>query len=132
MAKAVAITRMEKYRTEIKTGSEHILIADEPFKVGGRDSGASPTELLAASLAACSTMTMKMYADRKKWPLEEVDCEIEFQREIKDSSTTFRKKIIIKGDLDEEQRKRIFEISKKCPVHRILSGSAEIESQLLD
>lgn len=132
MAKAVSTTRMERYRTEIKTGSDHILIADESFEDGGRDSGGTPTELLAASLASCSTMTMKMYADRKGWPMEEATCEVEFKRDLKDSSTTFNKRIQIFGDLDKEQRERIFEISKKCPVHRILMGSIDIDSKLTD
>lgn len=130
MAKAVATTQRERFKTEIKTGSSHILIADEPFEEGGQDSGGTPTELLASSLASCSSITMKMYADRKKWPLEEVKVSIEFKRDIKDGSTTFYKKVEMKGDLDEEQRKRIFEISKKCPVHRILLGEIDIESEL--
>lgn len=130
MAKAVSITRRESYKTEIKTGSEHLLVADESFQDGGRDSGATPTELLAAALASCSTITMKMYADRKKWPLEEAQVTVEFKREVKDQQTTFYKKVALRGDLSEEQRKRIFEISKKCPVHRILVGDSTVESAL--
>lgn len=132
MAKAVSTTRMERFKTEIKTGSDHIFIADESFGDGGRDSGGTPTELLAASLASCSSITMKMYADRKQWPMEEVKVTVEFKRDIQDSSTTFYKKIEIEGDLDEEQRKRIFEISKKCPVHRILLGNIGVESELME
>lgn len=132
MAKAVSITRRESYKTEIKTGSDHLLVADESFQDGGRDSGATPTELLAAALASCSSITMKMYADRKKWPLEEAQVAVEFKREGKDQKTVFYKKVTLVGDLAEEQGKRIFEISKKCPVHRILLGDIAIESELVD
>ncbi len=130
MAKAISITRRESYKTEIKTGSDHLLVADESFQDGGRDSGATPTELLAAALASCSTITMKMYADRKKWPLEEAHVTVEFKREVKDQKTVFYKKVSLLGDLSDQQRERIFEISKKCPVHRILLGEIAVKSAL--
>lgn len=130
MPKATAITRTERYKTEIKTGTNHLIIADEPLAEGGRGTGATPTELLASSLASCSTITMKMYADRKKWDLEEVEVTVEFERNLKDERTTFKKKISIKGNLDTEQRDRIFHIASRCPVHRMLEGNVDIESQL--
>lgn len=132
MAKAIAITRRERYKTEIKTNTGHLVITDEPFKDGGLDSGATPTELLAGSLASCSSITMKMYADRKGWPMEEAKVSVSFTRDLNSNETTFVKQIEIKGDLDKEQRKSIFEISKKCPVHRILSGSLNIKSELTE
>lgn len=131
MPKAIAITRMERYKTEIKTQTNHQIIADEPLDKGGRDTGGTPTELLAASLASCSTITMKMYADRKGWEVEELKVTVEFEREIQDSKTTFTKHIEIKGNLDDEQRKRIYEIASKCPVHRILQGEIEVKSELV-
>ncbi len=131
MTKAVATTQRERFKTEIRTGSDHILIADESFEDGGRDSGGTPTELLAASLASCSSITMKMYADRKEWPMEEAKVSVEFKRDRKEGLTTFYKKVEIKGNLDDEQRRRIFEISKKCPVHRILLGDIDIESEFI-
>lgn len=132
MPKAVAITRMERYKTEIHTGTNHQVIADEPLEDGGRDTGATPTELLAGSLASCSTITMKMYADRKQWDLEEVKVTVEFDRDLKDETTTFHKKISIKGNLDEEQRTRIYKIASRCPVHRIIEGKVTIKSELQD
>lgn len=130
MPKATAITQLEGYKTEIKTGSAHFIIADESFEDGGLDSGATPTELLASSLAACSTITMKMYAQRKGWDLQEAKVFVEFVRDVKNVQTRFLKTVFIKGNLDELQRNRIYEIASRCPVHRILEGSVKIESKL--
>jgi len=132
MAKAVSITRMERYKTEIQTGTDHQIITDEPIADGGRDTGGTPMELLAASLASCSTITMKMYADRKGWNLEEAKVTVELERNPETKITTFEKNISIKGNLDEEQRERIFKIAEKCPVHRIIQGESKIESKLID
>src|SRR5699024_4202174 len=132
MAKAVSITRMERYKTEIQTGTDHQIITDEPIADGGRDTGGTPMELLAASLASCSTITMKMYADRKGWNLEEAKVTVELERNPETKITTFEKNISIKGNLDEEQRERIFKIAEKCPVHRIIHGELKIESKLID
>lgn len=132
MARAVSITRMERYKTEIQTGTDHQIITDEPIADGGRDTGGTPMELLAASLASCSTITMKMYADRKGWNLEEAKVTVELERNPETKITTFEKNISIKGNLDEEQRERIFKIAEKCPVHRIIQGESKIESKLID
>lgn len=118
-----------KYRTEIQTGN-HTLIADEDLDVEGGDLGPNPGQLLASALAACSSITMRMYADRKGWPLEEAFVEIDFDRNIQDNTTIFTKKITLIGNLDETQRKRLHDIADKCPVHRILSGDIAIHSSL--
>lgn len=123
---------MERYKTEIQTGTDHQIITDEPIADGGRDTGGTPMELLAASLASCSTITMKMYADRKGWNLEEAKVTVELERNPETKITTFEKNISIKGNLDEEQRERIFKIAEKCPVHRIIQGESKIESKLID
>lgn len=130
MAKAVSITRMERYKTEIKTGTNHQIITDEPLADGGRDTGGTPMELLAASLASCSSITMRMYADRKEWDLEEVKVTIDFERDGKNKKTTFKKEIEIKGNLDDEQKERIYKIAERCPVHQVIMNEVKIESKL--
>lgn len=117
------------YTTELSM-SDHKLIADEPLDENGQDKGPKPTELLNAALASCTAITMKMYAQRKAWDLQEAIVEIDFVRDIKNNLTTFSKKIELIGNLDEEQRQRIYEIGAKCPVHRIIEGSVQIESEL--
>lgn len=118
-----------KYRTVISTGN-HQITSDEDQEVEGGDLGPNPGQLLASALAACSSITMRMYADRKGWPLEEAIVEIDFERNIQDNSTVFTKKIILKGDLDESQKKRLQDIADKCPVHRVLTSNISIKSAL--
>lgn len=117
------------YTTTLKAGKFN-LIADEPKEENGQDLGPKPTELLNAALASCTAITMKMYAERKGWDLREANVEVDFVRDVKNGKTTFTKKIELFGNLDEEQKNRIYEIGAKCPVHRIIQGAVEIESEL--
>ncbi len=126
--KTTAITKKEKYRTEVRTDPHHFIV-DEPIEVGGKDLGVSPGELLAAALASCSSITMKLYADRKGWDLEEAIVEVDFQRDLKFNVTNFTKKVSMIGNLDEEQRQKLFEIASKCPVHRMLENPIEIHTE---
>lgn len=133
------ITKESNLTVEVQAGT-HALIADEPVEVGGKDLGPSPYELVGAGLAACTAMTMKMYADRKEWPLEEVLVHVEYERKhAHDSSNpdeaqkrleAFNKYIEIKGDLDEKQKDRLLDIAGKCPVHKTLTGDLHIHSFL--
>ena len=126
--KTTAITKKEKYRTEVRTDPHHFIV-DEPIEVGGKDLGVSPGELLAAALASCSSITMKLYADRKGWNLEEAIVKVDFQRDLKFNVTNFTKKVSMIGNLDEEQRQKLFEIASKCPVHRMLENPIEIHTE---
>ena len=128
--KATAITQFEKYRTVVKTDPHHFVV-DEPISVGGKDLGPSPGELLAASLASCTSITVKLYADRKGWDLQEVEVEVDFERDAKFNVTNFVKKIKFHGNLDEEQKQKLYEISAKCPVHRMLANPIEIHSEVV-
>src|SRR5690554_6199806 len=131
----IAQTNHNNYQTEIRAGT-HRLIADEPEEVGGTNIGPSPHQLLSAALAACSTMTMQMYAKRKKWPLETATVQVIYKvvdrlvDEKKVKVERFERRVELKGDLNEEQRKRILEISNRCPVKRTLDSEVEIESSL--
>ncbi len=129
------------FTTEIMA-DKHSLIADEPEAVGGNDFGPDPYELLSASLAACTAMTVKMYAKRKKWPLEEVTVHMNHAKKYaedcndceKPSSRIdlFERCIEFEGPLDEVQIKRLLEIADRCPVHRSLHGVVKVETTLLE
>lgn len=127
------------YTTFIKAG-KHNLIADEPLKIGGNEFGPSPYELLSAALASCTSMTIQMYSRRKKWPLKLVETHVNHTKshaeDCENCEVTsaridrFKREIIIEGDLDEKQKKRLLEIADKCPVHKTLHEEVEIITQL--
>lgn len=137
----VAEARTGRLAQKIRIG-RYTLTADEPASVGGDDSGPGPYDLLAAALGACTSMTMRMYAERKGWPVDRVtvrlhhdkvhakdcvDCESE-PKKIDRIERTIR----IEGPLDAEQRQRLLEIADKCPVHQTLHRKNEIVSRLAD
>ena len=121
-------------------GGKHHLIADEPVAYGGTDRGLSPYQLLAASLGACTSMTLRMYARRKKWPLDGVSVDVTHDRmHAQDAPSPgteridrFRREITLTGPLDDEQRARLREIADKCPVHRTLEAGAKVETVLME
>lgn len=111
----------------------HRLLADEPKSVGGADTGLAPFEWVLAGLGACTSMTLRMYADRKKWPLEDVKVSLEREKAPeKDGQDTYRRTIAISGPLDEEQRARLMEIADRCPVHRSLEHGPKIVTERAD
>ena len=114
-----------KFAQDIRVGS-HRLRADEEMDKGGADTGAAPHELLLAALGSCTAMTLKIYADRKGWPLRDV--QVKLSAANRDGSFVISRKLSIDGDLDPEQRARLNEIADKCPVHRTLSGTILIET----
>ena len=119
-----------RYPQKISVG-HHLLYADEPVEAGGSDAGPDPYGLLLASLGACISMTLRMYADRKQWPLEDVQVSLNYDRVYADDCATcegelrltdaIEVQLSVTGDLSEDQRKRLMEIAGKCPVHRTLS-----------
>jgi uncharacterized OsmC-like protein/pimeloyl-ACP methyl ester carboxylesterase len=131
----------DNFTTQISNGQLTIL-ADEPADVGGDQLGLTPYDLLNAALGACTNMTLKLYAERKKWPLEEVYTYLTHSKKhLEDSSGKSEnlgkidhidKRIELKGDLSPEQRQRLLEIAAKCPVHRTLTNDLVIESTLMD
>ncbi|MDP2206606.1 MAG: OsmC family protein [Alphaproteobacteria bacterium] len=121
-----------RFTQEIKTGS-HVLIADEPEDMGGLDSGPAPYDMLLAALGSCTSMTIRMYADQKKWPLESVTVELTHRKEtgadnIKRDVIT--REITLEGPLDDTQRQRLLEIANKCPIHKTLESKPDIQSVL--
>lgn len=105
------------------------LLADEPEAVGGLGSGPTPYDLLAAGLAACTTMTLRMYAERKGWPVTHIRTSVGHAKETGASPPDiFTRHFSVEGDLAPEQRARLTEIANMCPVHRTLTGGARVET----
>ena len=134
MTQVVAKIAQDKYKTTIQTAG-HQLIADEPSPLG-QDLGPNPYDYLLAALGACVTMTLRMYADRKGWGLEEVhvflDQSRKYAKDCEDCESEngyvhiIEKKLKFIGELSEEQRKRLLEISDKCPVNKTLNNEIKI------
>ncbi len=131
----------DEFTTSIQT-KKHSLIADEPISAGGADLGPSPYELLNAGLAACTVMTLKLYAERKNWDLKEVYVYTSHSKKHSDELNVavekpsyldhITKKLRFVGDLDESQKQRLKEIASKCPVHRTLASEVIFETEILD
>lgn len=121
----------DNFLTTIQSG-KHQLIADEPESKGGKDKGSSPYQLLLASLGSCSVITLKMYAQNKKWDLISVDVKLNMEQVQRESEKVMviTRKISLSGNLDTEQKERLLAVAKACPVAKILTGTVEIESSL--
>ena len=136
-----ARTGRDGYLTEIRARG-HALLADEPASVGGTDRGPTPYDLLAAALGACTTMTLRMYAERKGWPLEEASVRLRHEKiHARDEEAcpdrearmdALDREIRLEGDLDAEQRARLMEIADRCPVHRTLSAGVVVRTREAD
>jgi putative redox protein len=118
--KAIA-RRTGTFRHDIEVRA-HDVVADEPKDKGGQDAGPSPQELLAASLASCTAITMEMYAQRKGWELPDVAVEVSYQPAERGCPTRFDLVVRIPDGLPQEQVDRLMTIAAKCPVHRALEG----------
>ena len=128
------------FTTLIKAG-RHYLTADEPEEVGGNDFGPTPYELLASSLAACTAMTLRMYANRKNLDIEEIKVHVTHSKRYSDDAAHgnqpdariehFERMVEIEGDINEAQRQRMIEIASKCPVHKTLEGRILITTAYL-
>ena len=131
----------DNFTTSIQT-KKHNFIADEPASIGGDDFGPSPYDYLSAGLAACTVMTLKMYAQRKKWDLQEVYAYITYSKKHSDDLMLdvdkptridhLQKRLKFVGDLDEQQKAKLKEIASKCPVHRTLISDIIIETEVID
>ncbi len=119
----------ELYLTKVTTGN-HEIIVDEPIDKGGKDLAPKPTELLAASLASCTAITLKMYAERKTWDVGEIFVDVTLEDSNDKTNTTLNRIIrFSKTDIPEDQMKRFQHIANACPVHKILEGAITINSE---
>jgi putative redox protein len=106
---------------------EHEVHADEPEENGGDDAAPSPQELLAASLASCTAITIEMYAKRKGWEIGDVAVDVDYEPAQRGSPTKFKMVMNLPKELPEDQRERLMQIAAKCPVHRTLEGEVMFE-----
>jgi putative redox protein len=126
----VAETGLGKYQVEARVGDAAFLI-DEPVEVGGLGGGPNPYNLLAAALGACTTMTIRLYAARKGWPLDKVRAAVRHSRVGLNARDSFALAITLEGALDDTQRARLMEIAERCPVHLTLARGSDVKASLL-
>jgi putative redox protein len=139
-SQVVEVTAQAGALAQTIRAGKHVLVADEPPSVGGSDAGPTPHDLLLASLGACTSMTLQMYANRKRWPVDGIAIRLKHRRihasdcescEARDGYIDcIEKDIVVSGDLDDAQIKRLAEIADRCPVHRTLQGKKEITTQI--
>lgn len=139
----VVQTGAEGYLTQVRAG-RHDLLADEPVSVGGTDLGPTPYDYLLTALGACTSMTLRMYADLKKMDVRNItvhlthgkihrdDCLKCVKEEKSGKIDQIKRALVIEGDITEKQRERMKQIADRCPVHRTLHGEIEVVTELLD
>jgi len=137
----VSVTSITNLQNEVRYGANHTFITDEPTTAGGDDAGPDPYTLLLAALGSCISMTTRLYARRKQWPLERVTVQLRIERvHAQDceecTSTTegyahrIQRSVTFEGNLSDEQLRRLREIAHKCPVHKMLTSEIVISESL--
>ncbi len=127
--RAISRRAGDRLRQRVKVRG-HEVTADEPKETGGEDSGPSPQELLAASLASCTAVTMEMYALRKGWDVGDVTVDVDYEPAHRGSPTRFAMTVSLPKELPEDQRERLLQIAAKCPVHRTLEGEVMFDERV--
>lgn len=130
MQKIKATIGRDHYMTVLESDTNRIL-ADEPVNIGGTDKGFSPDELLGSALAACTAITLRMYADRKQFQLEQIEVEVSVEWDKQARRTTLKKRIRFTGDLQPAEVQRLREIADKCPTHVSLTNPIDIETTII-
>ena len=127
----VVETGAGKFQAQVDAPGGRFL-ADEPRDVGGLGSGPGPFDLLSAALGACTSMTCRLYADQKGWPLKRVAVQVQHVAKTATAKDRFTRQISFEGELDPAQRQRLLEIAERCPVHRTLTAGSDVVTLLLD
>lgn len=122
-----AIIHQEQFITEVSS-KKNTLTADMSISQGGTEAGMTPTELLAASLAACTCITLRMYADKKQWDLKSIETYVNIDQQDNTDATVFERGIILTGTLSTEQTKKLLEIANHCPVYKLLTKTIIINT----
>ena len=132
IASALAENGGKIYSTELKI-NQHLLLSDELPEIGGKDEGPSPGHYLCMSLAACKVITLRMYAQRKNWQVDVIKVKANLVKgsELESGNNTFFCEVEINGDITDEQKKRMMEIAKACPLDKLLRKPSDIVSVLL-
>ena len=124
-----SVTRSERFRNQVSIRTHRLTIDEEP-RDGGADSGPTPLELLAGSLAGCVAITMEMYAERKGWDIGGVEVDVDFSPAERGTPTRFEIVLRLPEGLPEEQVERLTVIAAKCPVHRVLDGEVMFDERV--
>jgi len=127
--KATARRSGDTLKHHIEVG-HHRVTVDEPQELGGTDAGPNPQEMLAASLASCSAVTMEMYARRKGWDIGDVEVEVDYEPAQRGSPTKFAMRVHLPKELSQDQREKLMQIVTKCPVHRTLEGEVMFDERI--
>ena len=130
IAQAVATNNGEIYATALEAGT-FTMMADEPIASGGKERGPTPGEYLCMALASCKVITLRMYAGRKNWKVDHIEVKVDHVKGEDDPlENIFLCELIVTGTLNDEQRQRMLEISKKCPVDRLLGKASSVVTKL--
>ena len=121
--------RTHSFQHDVRVRDHHVS-ADEPLETGGDDTAPSPQELLAASLASCTAITLEMYAERKGWDVGPVEVDCEYTPAERGCPTRFGLTVRLPDGLSEDQVQRLMQIAAKCPVHRTLDGEVMFDERV--
>ena len=132
IATAEVVNTGESYTSNIRV-NQHSFIVDEPLEKGGQDIGPAPGDYLCAAIASCKAITLRMYVQRKQWNVDEIKVKVNLVlgTQMSSGNNTFYCQINFKGDLDDEQQKRLLVIANSCPLHRLLSKPSDVVTTII-
>ena len=132
IATAEVVNTGESYTSNIRV-NQHSFIVDEPLEKGGKDIGPAPGDYLCAAVASCKAITLRMYVQRKQWNVDEIKVNVNLVlgTQMSSGNNTFYCQINFKGDLDDEQQKRLLVIANSCPLHRLLSKPSDVVTTII-
>ena len=132
IATAEVVNNGQSYTSNIRV-NQHSFIVDEPLEKGGKDIGPAPGDYLCAAVASCKAITLRMYVQRKQWNVDEIKVKVNLVlgTQMSSGNNTFYCQINFKGDLDDEQQKRLLVIANSCPLHRLLSKPSDVVTTII-